>query len=194
MASRRPKRKCRLQTSEKYSPLTKALGSGRDQEGFEVRYINGYIGHGVFASQKFNTGDFLLEYKGDLVSRKEGERREAQYTPTKGSFLMFFSYDGKRLCMDGTEDPFDTNMARMINDEGENPNCVMRAISFLGRPRLCLFALKDINIGEELRYDYGVEDLPWRLESKRKSLRRNSSLDELTFCGLNKETTKSWWM
>lgn len=27
---------------------------------------------------------------------------------------------------------------------------------------LALFALRDIKIGEELRYDYGVKDLPWR--------------------------------
>ena len=27
---------------------------------------------------------------------------------------------------------------------------------------LALYALRDIMIGEELRYDYGVKDLPWR--------------------------------
>lgn len=27
---------------------------------------------------------------------------------------------------------------------------------------LTLYALRDIEIGEELRYDYGVKDLPWR--------------------------------
>jgi len=27
---------------------------------------------------------------------------------------------------------------------------------------LALYALRDIKIGEELRYDYGVKDLPWR--------------------------------
>uniref|UniRef100_A0A8W8LJI4 SET domain-containing protein n=2 Tax=Magallana gigas TaxID=29159 RepID=A0A8W8LJI4_MAGGI len=29
-------------------------------------------------------------------------------------------------------------------------------------PRLCLFANRDIKAGEELRYDYGEANLPWR--------------------------------
>lgn len=29
-------------------------------------------------------------------------------------------------------------------------------------PKLGLVALKNIAVGEELRYDYGVKDLPWR--------------------------------
>ena len=29
-------------------------------------------------------------------------------------------------------------------------------------PHLCLFATRDITINEELRYDYGLNDLPWR--------------------------------
>lgn len=28
--------------------------------------------------------------------------------------------------------------------------------------RLCVFANKTIEIGSELRYDYGMKDLPWR--------------------------------
>ena len=29
------------------------------------------------------------------------------------------------------------------------------------RPHLCLFAIRDIKQGEELLYDYGVDNLPW---------------------------------
>lgn len=38
----------------------------------------------------------------------------------------------------------------------------MKKLEIDGKPRLCLFALKDISIGEQLVYDYGVADLPWR--------------------------------
>ncbi|KAJ8046142.1 hypothetical protein HOLleu_04718 [Holothuria leucospilota] len=39
----------------------------------------------------------------------------------------------------------------------------MRTVKVGGpSPRLCLFARRDIGEGEELRYDYGVDDLPWR--------------------------------
>ena len=36
-------------------------------------------------------------------------------------------------------------------------------------PHLCLFALKDITFGTELRYDYGVKDLPWRMKLPKVS-------------------------
>lgn len=31
-----------------------------------------------------------------------------------------------------------------------------------GKPHLCLFAIKDIDAGEEISYDYGGHNLPWR--------------------------------
>lgn len=41
-------------------------------------------------------------------------------------------------------------------------NCVMRVLVTENYPRLCLFANRDIKAGEELRYDYGEANLPWR--------------------------------
>lgn len=38
----------------------------------------------------------------------------------------------------------------------------MKKIELEGKPHLCLFAMKDINNGEEITYDYGGHDLPWR--------------------------------
>ncbi|XP_066531427.1 uncharacterized protein [Hoplias malabaricus] len=38
----------------------------------------------------------------------------------------------------------------------------MKIISVCGVPHLCLFALRDIQPGEEISYDYGGYDLPWR--------------------------------
>ena len=41
-------------------------------------------------------------------------------------------------------------------------NATMKLIYVNDEPRLCLFAHKDIPIGDEICYDYGVSDLPWR--------------------------------
>ena len=38
----------------------------------------------------------------------------------------------------------------------------MKLVIVENQPRLCLFANRDIEKGEELRYDYGEPDLPWR--------------------------------
>lgn len=51
-----------------------------------------------------------------------------------------------------------------MNDEHRHPNCKMKRIDVEGRPHLCLFALEDIKEGEEITYDYGGEDCPWRMQ------------------------------
>lgn len=38
----------------------------------------------------------------------------------------------------------------------------MKKLELEGKPYLCLFAVKDIKQGEEITYDYGGNDLPWR--------------------------------
>ncbi|XP_051932752.1 uncharacterized protein LOC127607994 [Hippocampus zosterae] len=40
----------------------------------------------------------------------------------------------------------------------------MKRIDVDGKPHLCLFAINDIQKGEEITYDYGGEDCPWRTQ------------------------------
>ncbi len=51
-------------------------------------------------------------------------------------------------------------LAALINDDHINPNCTMKRIVVEGKPRLCLFAARNIIPGEELTYDYGGSDWP----------------------------------
>ncbi len=54
-------------------------------------------------------------------------------------------------------------LGRLVNDAPHvDANCLMKKIIINGHPRLALFAKEDINPGKELRYDYGIKDLPWR--------------------------------
>lgn len=68
----------------------------------------------------------------------------------------------------------------MIND-AENgdakQNCVMKIVEVNQTPHLSTFADRDIAIGEELRYDYGVPTLPWR---KVHSIVKMSSVMDLS--------------
>jgi SET domain-containing protein len=66
-------------------------------------------------------------------------------------------------------------MGGMVNDApvgSSMNNCKMKLIfterpaQGPGLPRLCLFSTRDIKSGEELRYDYGVDNLPWRNKVK----------------------------
>ena len=47
------------------------------------------------------------------------------------------------------------------------PNAKIRMVKLNGKPHLCIFALRDISKSEEIRYDYGVGDLPWRQKVNR---------------------------
>lgn len=58
----------------------------------------------------------------------------------------------------------DGSLGRLLDDDTK-PNSKMKKIVVDGVPHLCLFAITDINEGQEITFDYGGDDLPWR--SKR---------------------------
>lgn len=58
----------------------------------------------------------------------------------------------------------------MINDaEQGSPeeNVCVKIVMEERLPHLCFFASKNIRAGDELRYDYGIADLPWRKKVKK---------------------------
>jgi len=58
-------------------------------------------------------------------------------------------------------------LGRLINHSRKNSNCQPKVFVIRDQPRLILVAVRDIDIGEELFYDYGerrkdiVETFPW---------------------------------
>ena len=66
----------------KYSPTEVAqlwIKGGFDPDGFEVKYISRDVGRGVLAQKKFDTGDFLLHYVGEVLDSREATKREKLY-------------------------------------------------------------------------------------------------------------------
>lgn len=58
----------------------------------------------------------------------------------------------------------DGSLGRLVNDDHLIPNSKMKTITVNGKPHLCLFAIKDINPGEEITYNYGNAEWPWRVK------------------------------
>lgn len=58
----------------------------------------------------------------------------------------------------------DGSLGRLVNDNNKTPNCKVKKISVEGKPHLCLFSVKAIASGEELTYNYGDSDWPWRTQ------------------------------
>lgn len=64
--------------------------------------------------------------------------------------------------MDSTKVTGD-GLGQFVNDAiACEANCKMKMIQVTKQPQLALYATRKIQKNEEIRYDYGVSDLPWR--------------------------------
>ncbi|KAJ4933310.1 hypothetical protein JOQ06_030142 [Pogonophryne albipinna] len=120
----------------------------------DVKYINAVKGRGIIALGQFSKGDFVLEYRGDLIT---------DYHPTCAGFLFSFKWRGKTWSIDASRE--DGSFGRLVNDDHLGPNCRMKRVDVDGKPHLCLFAIDEIKKGEEITYDYGGDDCPWRVQA-----------------------------
>ncbi|XP_071059103.1 N-lysine methyltransferase KMT5A-like isoform X2 [Pseudochaenichthys georgianus] len=129
-----------------------------DKAGLEEHFIDQFKGRGVFAAKVFTKGEFVLEYRGKLYNQDDVNTKN--YRDTEATFLFDLKWDGKCLCLDASVE--DKSLGRLVNDDHKMPNCKMRTIVLDGMPHLCLFALSDIAPEEEIFYNYGDADWPWR--------------------------------
>jgi len=148
--------------------LQKRILSGAEI-GLEVRVIP-EKGRGVFAGKVFLKGDYVCEYAGDLIEVQEAKEREIEYEkdPEIGSYMFFFQYKSKKYCVDATEET--DRLGRLFNHSKTASNVSSKLFPINGVPYLILCASVDIQVGEELLYDYGdrskksLDDHPWLKE------------------------------
>ncbi|KAF4083074.1 hypothetical protein AMELA_G00135880 [Ameiurus melas] len=149
--------------------MTRCLQSWWSREtfnkGLDVKYIDSLKGRGVFTTTHFTKGEFVLEYRGELINFLESNRRHQIYHHNMKGFLFSFIWHGKLWTIDAARD--DGTLGRLVNDDHINPNCKMKRIIVEGKPHLCLFALRDITPGEEVTYHYGDADCPWRTKGTK---------------------------
>ncbi|XP_069819460.1 uncharacterized protein [Dendropsophus ebraccatus] len=136
------------------------ISTSTDKEGLTAKYINPYKGRGVFASTPIEKGDFVVEFRGELIDVAESQRRHRIYQEAQKVFMYEFQSAGKLWCIDAVQE--DGSLGRLVNDEHRNPNCKIKRIMVDGKPHLCLFAIRDVNPGEEITYNYGGSSWPWR--------------------------------
>ena len=99
-------------------------------------------GRGGFARKKILKGTKIIQYVGELITKKESARR------CEDNNVYIFTIDDKRD-LDGD---VDWNPARYLNHSC-NPNC--EALDEEGN--IFIVAKKDIKKGEELTFNYGYE-------------------------------------
>ena len=108
-------------------------------------------GSGLFAATNIKNKEQVIQYIGDKVTKKEGDKRadiqlqKAEKNKKTGMVYVFelnkkYDIDGGVL----------RNHARFINHSCD-PNCEVEGKGL----KLWIFSLRNIKKGEELSYDYG---------------------------------------
>ncbi|XP_057698105.1 uncharacterized protein LOC130922235 isoform X2 [Corythoichthys intestinalis] len=143
----------------------------------EKKYISSFKGRGVFTKAPFRKEDFVVEYRGELIDWDESQKRKMDYG-TGRVFVFDFRWQEKTWCIDAAKE--DGSLGRLVNDDHKHPNCKMKMIVTEGKPHLCLFAQRDLDIGEEITYDYGPADWPWRKKDKGQSTVTKTAESEIS--------------
>ena len=104
-------------------------------------------GRGVFARRPIREGETVIEYKGEIISEAEIERRYPEdRSGINHTFVFGIEHDYN---IDGGSKG---NAARWINHSCQ-PNCD----TYEEDRRMYIRAIRNIRPGEELSYDYAIE-------------------------------------
>tara|TARA_B100001027_G_scaffold205599_1_gene168577 strand:- start:77 stop:562 length:486 start_codon:yes stop_codon:yes gene_type:complete len=110
-------------------------------------------GKGVFASEFIPKNKEIIEYRGEKITKKEGDRRSEKrikkYLNSKKTGSVYIFELNSRYDIDGS---FGYNKARFINHSC-NPNCEVK----IEKGQIWIVSLKNIKKNQELSYDYGYE-------------------------------------
>ncbi|MFO7306443.1 MAG: SET domain-containing protein-lysine N-methyltransferase [Gammaproteobacteria bacterium] len=101
-------------------------------------------GLGVYAIAPIKKGTRIIEYLGERISHAEADRRYARKANDDGHTFLFIA--SSRTVIDAS---VNGNDARFINHSCD-PNCE----AVIERGRVYIEAIRDIEPGEELGYDY----------------------------------------
>jgi hypothetical protein len=109
-------------------------------------------GFGLYAGQKIVEHDFVGEYKGEIITKSESDRRAAVYEHQKLSYLFSLN---KTQEIDST---YFGNKVRFINHaNSKTANLYPRIMLVNLVHRIGLFGSRHTKNGEELFFDYGPE-------------------------------------
>ncbi|MEN2500280.1 MAG: Histone-lysine N-methyltransferase ezh1 [Marteilia pararefringens] len=104
-------------------------------------------GYGVKAVEKIMAGQFIQEYVGERIDNNESERRGLICDSEALSYIFNCNED------EAIDSQSYGNISRFINHSNQ-PNCQTTVLYVNGEDRVAIFAIQNINIGEELNFDY----------------------------------------
>ncbi|ORZ31119.1 hypothetical protein BCR44DRAFT_1392906, partial [Catenaria anguillulae PL171] len=123
----------------------------RDYAPVEV-FDAGPKGFGIRSLADLAPNTFVLEYVGDVITRKRFLRRAKQYALEGCKHFYFMALQGDQL-IDAQKRG---GLARFINHSCR-PNCATQKWVVGGKLRIGLFTTRSVKRGQELTFDYQFE-------------------------------------
>lgn len=121
-------------------------------------------GLGLFAGEKFEKGDLVGVYSGQLIDTRLADVIGRLYDATNRTYIFNVT---ESLVIDGG---LLGSKVKFINHttKGDGDNCVSRLVRVRGDAYVALFCVREVNIGEEFLFDYRFTgEVPqWALEDK----------------------------
>lgn len=96
---RKSSRKTKSKVQEERINSIRNVIRNKQEDGIEARLIVDK-GRGIFATKRFQRGDFIAEYAGDLINMTEANYRENLYASkdsSGSSFMYYFKYKENSL-------------------------------------------------------------------------------------------------
>ncbi|KAG5997079.1 hypothetical protein E4U43_002739 [Claviceps pusilla] len=121
-------------------------------------------GYGLFTAEPIAQDEFVIEYVGELITHDEGVRREARrgdvFDEESNVSYVFTLLENEGIWVDAA---IYGNLSRYINHASEHDtrgcNITPRILYVNGEYRIKFTAMRDIEAGEELFFNYG-ENFP----------------------------------
>ncbi len=155
----------RRKTREQLQADLEAQILSGSSEGLAELKTAGSKGRGVETTQKISRGEFVLEYRGELLDGVTAEQRQLQYEKQgdERCYVLDFQVRGRSYSIDATAET--GTLGRLINHSRKKPNLVPKVVEIKRIPHVVFFALRNIATREELLYDYVDRSTTWLIDS-----------------------------
>ena len=141
----------------------------------------------LIAKRDYGINDFVIEYKGELITKDERLLREPDYeVDGSGSYMVEAKWEGKKVAIDATKEEWNGTLGRLMNHVVDPNLKYYRELIRVDPnepPRMAFYCCQPITAGEELLWNYSFKDErkgekgekylpppPWA-ECKREDLR-----------------------
>ncbi|KAG2058022.1 hypothetical protein BDR06DRAFT_951156 [Suillus hirtellus] len=104
---------------------------------------------GLYAMERIARGEMVIEYVGEIIRAQVADKREKVYERQGIGSSYLFRID-EDLVVDATKKG---NLGRLINHSCD-PNCTAKIITINGEKKIVIYAKQDIELGDEITYDY----------------------------------------